>query len=297
MAKNVQSADQQYSLTRNDPEMARIYDVASKYIQTVIGLYLVKEKMKIGRGDRVINFGCGPGNLDFDIADIVEHEGYVFAFDPLPDCIGHARSKITEKYAKFVRFEQGKAEEVPKSAGTDYGHAVMSSMIHWTKRDEALDQASRVLRKGGCVGISTVPGDVDNPRREIKKRVLSQEPYWQLDPEEGLPDQPTEIELKSDLSKAGFVNIKSEVKVHHFVWANAEALMQWLEASAFDNYIPKGPKDASGDELKKIEALRQAAREEIKGAFEEEHRVDKTDENDKRIAMDVEILYAWGYKG
>jgi ubiquinone/menaquinone biosynthesis C-methylase UbiE len=153
MAQNSKPGDQKFNLARNDLKMAHIYDVGSKDIQTVMGRYVAIEKMKIALGDRVIDFGCGPGNLDFDIADIVGEEGYVFGFDPLPDCIDVARQKITEKYVKIVRFELGKAEDVPKSAGTNYDHAVMSCMIHWTRRDEALDQGFMVLGKGGCVGI------------------------------------------------------------------------------------------------------------------------------------------------
>ncbi|PMD59575.1 S-adenosyl-L-methionine-dependent methyltransferase [Hyaloscypha bicolor E] len=297
MAQNVKSGDQKFSLARNDLKMAHIYDVGSKDIQTVMGRYVAIEKMKIALGDRVIDFGCGPGNLDFDIADIVGEEGYVFGFDPLPDCIDVARRKVTEKYVKIVRFELGKAEDVPKSAGTNYDHAVMSCMIHWTRRDEALDQGFMVLGKGGCVGISALPGDVVNPWREIKKRVLSQRSYWQLDSEQGLPHHPTEIELKSDLAKVGFIDIQSEVKTHHLAWADAEALMQWLEASTFDNFIPRGPKNTPENGLAEIEALRQVAREAMKGVFEKEYRVDKTDENDKRIAMDMKVLYVWGYKG
>jgi len=96
------------------------------------------------------------------------------------------------------------------------------------------------------IGISALPGDIVNPWREVKKRVLSQGSYWQLDAEQGLPDHPTEMELKSDLTKAGFIDIQSEVKTHHLAWANAEALMQWLEASTFDNFIPS-PKNTPGN--------------------------------------------------
>lgn len=87
------------------------------------------------------------------------------------------------------------------------------------------------------------------------------------------------------------------MKTHHLAWADAEALMQWLEASMFDNFIPRGPKNTPEDELAEIEALRRVARETMKGVFEKEYRVDKTDENDNRIAMDMKVLYAWGYKG
>jgi len=168
------------SLARNELKMAHIYDVGSKDIQTVMGRYVAIEKMKIALGDRVIDFGCGPGNLDFDIADIVGEEGYVFGFDPLPlslpDCIDVARQKITEKYMKIVKFELGKAEDVPKSAGTDYDHAVMSCMIHWTRRDEALDQGFMVLGKGDASAfqryLETLSTRGERSKREFCHRGL-----------------------------------------------------------------------------------------------------------------------------
>jgi ubiquinone/menaquinone biosynthesis C-methylase UbiE len=79
MAQNVKPGDQKFSLARNDLKMAHIYDVGSKDIQTVMGRYVAIEKMKIALGDRVIDFGCGPGNLDFDIADIVGRRGMSLA--------------------------------------------------------------------------------------------------------------------------------------------------------------------------------------------------------------------------
>jgi hypothetical protein len=76
MAQNVTPGDQKFSLARNDLNMAHIHDVGSKDIQTVMGRYTAIGKMNIALGDRVIDFGCRPGNLDFDIADIVGEAPY-----------------------------------------------------------------------------------------------------------------------------------------------------------------------------------------------------------------------------
>ncbi|CRZ17381.1 class I SAM-dependent methyltransferase [Mycolicibacterium neworleansense] len=109
-------------------------------------------------GQRVIEIGCGTGNLTVrakrscPAADIV-------ATDPDPRALERAGRKT--KGMAGIRFERAYAQELPFGDG-EFDAALSSMMLHHLDGDTkvaAVGQLFRVLRPGGVLHIVDVRGD------------------------------------------------------------------------------------------------------------------------------------------
>jgi SAM-dependent methyltransferase len=118
-------------------------------------------------GDTVLDLGCG-GGLDVLLsARRVGPSGHVYGMDASPDMIDLARTHAAEAGVGNVEFRLGYLEDIPlPDAAVD---VVISNCVFTLSTDKrrALAEAARVLRPGGCFGISDVlaePG-LDPTRR------------------------------------------------------------------------------------------------------------------------------------
>jgi SAM-dependent methyltransferase len=97
-------------------------------------------------GRRVLDLGCGTGNLAGALA---ERGGKVWALDPSPEMLERARTNFPG-----VRFKEGSAETLPFKDGW-FERVVVRLALHLFDRPRALAEISRVLAPGGRVAIAT----------------------------------------------------------------------------------------------------------------------------------------------
>ncbi len=113
---------------------------------------------KVGRGDRVIDIGCGPGAA---VREAARNGAIATGIDPDRTMLNLARLISGVRRARHVTWQQGSAESVPlPDAGATIVWA-LSSAHHWRQRNVGLAEAARLLAPGGHLLIAerlTRPG-------------------------------------------------------------------------------------------------------------------------------------------
>lgn len=207
-------------------ELARGYTLAND-VQYNAGLFLL-ERLGIAPGMRVLDVGCGPGNLTAHIAELVCSEGSVVGVDPSKE-----RIKIANEMSKpNLFFYEGKAEDLSRFPTASFDVVFVNSTLHWVQDQRAaLKEFARVLKIGGRLGISGGSGDYITAQEKIKADVLSREPYRNY-PEKEPPKFLKQSELESLLDSAGFAD--REIVINKIVKAaqHADAMVDWLDTSS-----------------------------------------------------------------
>lgn len=198
------------------------------------GLFLL-QRLQVEPRERVLDVGCGPGNLTLHIADIVGKEGMVAGIDPSQERIAIAlklRCDPTSGTHDNVSFYQDKAEDLSRFSSGSFDVVYVNSTFHWVQDQAgALREFARVLRPGGRLGISGGSGDFVAEHEKIKADVLSREPYNRY-PEAAGPKFLKRAELQQLLDEAGFS--KSEIVINTIIKSakNGAEMIEWLDTSS-----------------------------------------------------------------
>jgi arsenite methyltransferase len=207
-------------------ELAKGYTVVND-TQYNAGLFLL-ERLNIAPGLRVLDVGCGPGNLTSHIADIVGRNGSVVGVDPSKERIDIALKKSKSNLSFYV----GKAEDLSLFLDASFDIVYVNSTLHWVQdQPTALNEFARVLKSGGRLGISGGSGDYDTAQEKIKADVLSREPYRKYK-EESPPKFLKQRELEDLLKDAQFLD--STIVMNKIVKSakDADAMIDWLDTSS-----------------------------------------------------------------
>lgn len=127
---------------------ARLYDSYTEHALRQAGLR---------PGMRVLDVGCGPGDVSFVAARLVGPEGTVLGIDAAPDIIELARTRATEHGVTSVRFEQTTVGDLvldkPLNEPLD---AVIGRLIlmHLPDPVATLRQLTGLVRPGGVIAFS-----------------------------------------------------------------------------------------------------------------------------------------------
>ncbi|KAI0867447.1 S-adenosyl-L-methionine-dependent methyltransferase [Hypoxylon argillaceum] len=213
--------------TVDTEEFARGYTLAN-HAQHNAGMFLLKT-LGITRGMRVLDVGCGPGDLTAQIREIVGEDGSVVGIDPSKERITIA---VDERAGPNLSFRVGRAEDLSQFPSSSFDAVFVNSTLHWVQdQPTAIMEFSRVLRPGGRLGISGASGDFVAAHEKIKADVLSRDPY-RMYPEQSPPKFLKKLELEGLLDGAGFherdIIGKSIIKSAE----DADAMLNWLDASS-----------------------------------------------------------------
>lgn len=244
------------SFEHDSRSLARTYDRVSD-LQFEAGKRLV-ERLGLDEGARVLDVGCGTGRLTHWIAERVGAKGVVIGIDPLAERIEIARS-----HGAAARFEVGQAEDLGAFEDASFDAVCMSSVLHWVaEKARAFDEVRRVLRSGGRLGVTTSPHEL--ARAGTVRRAL--EPLLVREPYAGRVDSSrltfasrgcttTDLMLLVLESRLELVelHVRRDTQTH----ASGEALVAFIEASAFGTFLRPIPED-----------LRPALRADLVAAFD-----------------------------
>jgi SAM-dependent methyltransferase len=107
-------------------------------------------------GMRVLDLGCGAGDVTFVVADVVGPDGSVVGVDRSPDALARARLRAGQRGLTQVQFVEGDIHDPAPGGPFD---AIVDRLTLWAVPDPAamLRRQATVLRAGGLV----VPVEVD----------------------------------------------------------------------------------------------------------------------------------------
>ncbi|KAI0433300.1 S-adenosyl-L-methionine-dependent methyltransferase [Xylaria sp. FL1042] len=248
-------------------ELARGYTLVN-HTQYDAGLFLLK-KLDITHGMRVLDVGCGPGDLTTKIAELVGDNGSVVGIDPSGQRIAIA---LDQRARQNVSFQVGRAEDLSQFPSRSFDALFVNSTLHWVEdQPAALMEFYRVLKPGGRLGISGGSGDFVSAQERIKADVLSREPYRNY-PEESPPKFLKKTELEALLNRVEF--LEREIIRREIVKSvkDGDEMLNWLDTSSSGKTYGSIPQE-----------LRPKAREEMKREW------DKLATKDG-IQMELEIL-------
>ena len=185
------------------------------------------ETAAITAGDRVLDVGCGPGNL---AAAAAGRGASVVGADLSPVMVAMAQSRHPE-----LEFHQADAERLPFPDGTF--DAVLANLLipHLPRPEAALAELVRVLKRDGRLAVSMW----DRPEHSRLVGVI-----WEAIAEVGAPPPPgippgpppfrysDENELVGLLRSAGLMDVSPHrVEFSHSVATGEEVWKGWTEGS------------------------------------------------------------------
>lgn len=229
------------SLSFDNPHLAQAYERLSN--AQFEGGKRLAERIGLKAGDRVIDVGCGTGRLARWMAEVVG-PGRVVGVDPLPDRIAVAR-----KLAPNVSFEVGTAEDLGAFGDETFDAVCMSAVFHWVRdKRKALGESRRVLRRGGRLGITTTPRELrlSSTIAGVCSAVLAGGPYAGRIDTEGLAGTwlgSTVTEIIGLVTEARLALLELHVLRRTQRHDNGEAVVEFLEASSFGNFLHIVPED------------------------------------------------------
>jgi SAM-dependent methyltransferase len=104
---------------------------------------------------RILEVGCGPGDLWRENANRIPREWEITLSDLSPGMLEQARTNLSATGRKFL-FESADAQAIPY-AGGEFDAVIADHMLyHIPDRPKALREIRRVLRPGGRLFASTV---------------------------------------------------------------------------------------------------------------------------------------------
>ena len=138
---------------------------------------LVAQRVRLGRHDRVLDLGCGPGFL---AVAFTEHSDDVLGIDPEPAMLEEADAYARERRAR-VAFHLGSSYQLDDALGP-VRLVAMGRSFHWMDRSETLRRLDRIVDRDGAVVLfgDSHPEVAANRWKKSFSSVL--EPYAQKDP-------------------------------------------------------------------------------------------------------------------
>ena len=206
------------------------YDELSKP-QIEAGCKFINE-LNLSVGNKVLDMGCGTGNITKYVADIVGSDGQVVGIDP-----DVARIKIAkEKYKEVnnLQFHVGSSVTgFPHDNEPYYDVHISTAAFHWVPNEEKpiyIQKAYESLKPGGRLAISC-PELVPNVHVKISDRYpLTQDGYCKIIQDVGL-----------------FTNVVTNRIIHPYRFKTFEELKQWFKASTHHDF-----NELDGEELEFI---------------------------------------------
>src|SRR5215207_8018242 len=143
--------------------MLRYSDEAARQLETIYSSADVVaqrkatlDRLRLVRGESVIDIGCGPGFLCEQMAEIVGSKGRVLGIDVSEDLLAFARNRNTRDW---LTYQPGDAKALDVSDGS-FDVAVSAQVLEYLDDpDSALREMFRVLRPGGRAVIMNTDWD------------------------------------------------------------------------------------------------------------------------------------------
>ncbi|XP_065844940.1 carboxy-S-adenosyl-L-methionine synthase-like [Oscarella lobularis] len=182
-------------------------------------------------GDRILDFGCGTGNVLIDLARRVGSTGFVVGIDPDEDRIKVAKRRLDAHAAHAnVEVHLGSVDESAKYAPYDVINS--NHVMHWILPEEHEKILRRIygqLRPGGRFGFTTIR-ELTGYIRDVSATQYENS-YDDFLSAVGWAYRPLSYWEKL-LTDAGFEIVCSAEEERAYFVPNCEALLTWWESTS-----------------------------------------------------------------
>jgi trans-aconitate 2-methyltransferase len=176
---------------------------------------------------RVVDLGCGPGNLTAKLAAALP-DADVLALDSSTEMLAAAR----EHARPGLRFAHGTVEEFAAGGGADYDLVFSNSALHWVPDHARLiPQLLARCKPDGQLAVQ-VPADDYSPARVIFADVAG----WRH--QMGSLDIAAYAEILYSQSVAAMTVFE---KIYPHMLADADAVLEWAKGTALLPYLERLP--------------------------------------------------------
>lgn len=138
-----------YVLGHSERELERLHRQGAVYYDMTRDI-LVRAGLK--KGMRVLDIGCGAGDVSMIAADIVSEEGFVHGIDPAAEALETARRRLAAQGKSWAHFSLGTLEALEDGSQFDaiIGRFVM---MHIENPNEALSTLRQRMRPGALISF------------------------------------------------------------------------------------------------------------------------------------------------
>jgi ubiquinone/menaquinone biosynthesis C-methylase UbiE len=220
------------SLNLDTPALAEQYDVISDK-QFEHGKLLLND-LGVAPGQRVLDVGCGTGRLgDYAARELLGPDGELVGIEPLALRVDIARRRASPNHKVHI----GRAEDLSLLADASFDVVYLNSVYHWLPdKKPVLDEAFRVLKPGGRIGISVASQDRPHDIQRVLQDVLVEHALYRSDTG-ATPHRVGFSTLSAQLEGAGFLIDQILLRSFADHFRDAEAVIDFNSASAFGNYL------------------------------------------------------------
>ena len=149
----------------NSNHYTKISDLQEKFSNELI------EQLNFDENDRILDAGCGIGNITFKVAEIVK-KGHILGIDSSPSMIEKCNENLKTKNILNVNFITKSLTKIDFT--NEFNIVFSNSVFHWIKETEkALDLLYRSLKLGGCIGLQFPLLNSQHPLISICKKVIA----------------------------------------------------------------------------------------------------------------------------
>jgi len=142
---------------------------------------LIKRKFNLLKGNRVLDLGCGTGQIAIPICAFVKE---VVAMDPEPEMIAEGKNQAKLHHAQNIVWIEGGSEELPliKERLGSLKLVIMGTSFHWMDREKTLNELYNIITDDGGITIvgntsiwTRVPNDWQSAAKTVIKKYLGEE--------------------------------------------------------------------------------------------------------------------------
>jgi arsenite methyltransferase len=140
----------------------------------------------IKKGDIVLDLGCGSGNQDIRLCEIVGERGFIYGLDITESMIEKAKSKNERKNLKFVLGDIKKLSFAEESINVVLSNCVIN---HSQDKKKVYSEIFRVLKNGGhfligdVMAVEKLPDEISNDPEKIAEcwgGAIPKDDYFQI---------------------------------------------------------------------------------------------------------------------
>jgi ubiquinone/menaquinone biosynthesis C-methylase UbiE len=138
---------------------------------------LLVEKYALDGFSRVLDLGCGTGQITVQIA---KHVSEVIAVDPNEEMLNEAKKQFAAQSIKNVRCILGESGNLPQMADEigKINLTFIARAFHWMDGEQTLKDLYRITQPGGGVSVIDDSRPSDNQKLPWKKVIDQKVKHW-----------------------------------------------------------------------------------------------------------------------